>query len=157
MTRFLSLVHLSALLALMAFPALAQAQGTRSLTGLAHNVTVGVKGGVTLNLIRQPDATYSLTGIFNGNLAGDVTATGRAPTFDDGTIACAEGHECLLFDGQIALDSRAGFANGTVTMFVLSLDMDAETSIATGVYHIGLLPGFAFEQYGILSLSLPIS
>lgn len=151
-------LHLLTLLVALTLPALSHAGEVRTLAGAAHNVTVGVRAAATLTIAQNADGSYVLSGGFdNVNLAGDVTATGRAPTFSDGVSACAQGHECILFTGQIMLDSRAGFADGTVTSFTLSLDIEQALGIATGTYHIGLLPGFPFEQYGIVQLAAPSS
>ncbi|GAB5448972.1 hypothetical protein [Gymnodinialimonas sp.] len=151
-------LKLLTLLAALTVPSLVQADTPRTLTGAAHNVTVGVRAAATLIVDQKPDGTYALSGGFdNINLAGDVTGTGRAPTFEDGVSACAPGHECILFTGQIMLDSRAGFADGTATTFILSLDIEQALGTATGTYHIGLLPGFPFEQYGIVQLAVPTS
>lgn len=142
----------------LALPGLLHAQEARTLSGQAHNVTVGISSGVTLQIARFADGSYVLSGAFdNVNLAGDVTGTGGPPLYSDGVSACAPGNECILFSGWITLDSRAGFAEVTQSSFVLSLDLDAAQGQATGVYHVGPLPGFAFEQYGILRLGAPIS
>lgn len=151
-------LKLLAFLAALSIPALAMAGEVRTLTGAAHNVTVGIRAAATLTIAQSPDGTYALSGGFdNVNLAGDVTATGHAPVYDDGVSACAQGHECIIFTGQIMLDSRAGFADGTLSGFNLTLDIEQALGIATGAYHIGLLPGFAFEQYGIIQLVVPTS
>ncbi len=147
-----------ALLATLLLPVLADAQQTESYTGGAHNVTVGVRSALTLDLTRNGDGTYGLTITFDHvNLFGDVVARGAPPLTDDNYIACAEGHECILFAGTIALDSRSGFDDGTTTSFTMSLDLDGNSGTAMGVYHIGPLPGFTFEQYGTITLATPVS
>ncbi|MEX3017483.1 hypothetical protein [Gymnodinialimonas hymeniacidonis] len=139
-------------------PALVHAQQTQTYTGGAHNVTVGAHAALTLDLIRNGDGTYGLAITFDHvNLFGDVVATGGPPLTDDGYIACAEGHECITFEGTIALDSRSGFDDGTTTSFAMSLDLDGHSNTAMGVYHIGPLPGFTFEQYGTITLATPVS
>lgn len=154
----LSPLKLLALSLALSVPAFVNAGELRTLTGAAHNVTVGIRAVATLQIAQNADGSYALTGGFdNVNLAGDVTATGHAPTYDDGGSACAQGHECIVFTGQIMLDSRAGFDDGTVAPFTLSLDIEDALGLATGAYHIGLLPGFTFEQYGIVQLTSPIS
>ena len=142
-----------AALAFCALPGLAVAQDGRSLEGLAHNVTAGIKSGITLQMWRSVDGGYTLSGAFDHlTLFGDVTATGRAPVLADGQPVCATGHECVLFAGELTLDARSGYPDGTRTGFALSLDIDVASTIATGVFHIGQLPGLPFEQYGIISV-----
>ncbi len=154
-------VHIPAvLLALfVALPAPVHAEDLRSFSGRALNVTVGVSAGVELQIRRLVDGGYRLEGEFdNVTLSGRVWGTGRVPSYDDGQSACAPGHECILFSGSIALGSDAGFADGTVTTFVLALDVATGRSDVFGTYHVGPLPGFDFEQYGILDLDgLPSS
>lgn len=146
------------LLAALILPVLAHGGELRTLSGAAHNVTVGIRAAATLNIAQNADGSYTLSGGFdNVNLAGDVTAIGHTPTFDDGVSACAPGHECIIFTGQIMLDSRAGFQDGTVSTFNLTLDIEQALGIATGAYRIGLLPGFGFEQYGTIALAVPTS
>lgn len=158
MSPRLTLFRLLMFVAVLGAPSFLQAGELRTLTGAAHNVTVGIRAAASLTIALNADGTYALSGGFdNVNLAGDVIGTGQAPAYADGTRACAQGHECILFTGQIMLDSRAGFEDGTVTTFTLSLDIDHATNVATGVYHIGLLPGFSFEQYGIVNLIAPTS
>lgn len=154
----LTLLRLLVATALLSAPALMHAGEVRIMTGAAHNVTIGIRAATTLQISLNVDGTYALSGGFdNINLAGDVTATGQAPFYEDGVGACEPGHECIIFAGQIMLDSRAGFADGTVTSFTLTLDIEQALGIATGVYRIGLLPGFPFEQYGIIQLANPTS
>lgn len=156
MTAWLTPLRALALLIAFAAPGLLHAQDARSYSGQAHNVTVGVRAGVEIQIVKDGGG-YTLSAQFdNITLAGTATGTGRPPLYDDGQAACAEGHECLLFAGEIALGPDAGFANGTVTTFTLSLDIESASGAATGVYQIGLLPGFGFEQYGILTLA-PLS
>lgn len=158
MRTLLSPLKLLVLTVALSFPALLNAGELRTLSGAAHNVTVGIRAAATLTIAQNPDGTYALSGGFdNVNLAGDVTATGQAPAYDDGVSACAPGHECIIFTGQIMLDSRAGFDDGTVTSFNLTLDIEQALGVATGAYRIGLLPGFGFEQYGIVQLVAPTS
>lgn len=155
--RFTSF-RLLALAAMLAFPAHLYAGEARTLSGAAHNVTVGIRAAATVHIVTNADGSYGLSGGFdNVNLAGDVTGTGYAPLYDDGQSACAQGHECIIFTGQILLDSRAGFADGTVATFNLTLDIEQALGIATGAYRIGLLPGFGFEQYGTIALAVPTS
>lgn len=152
--------HATSLLAalFLVLPAPLHAEDIRSFTGRALNVTVGVAAGVELRVRRLVDGGYTLDGEFdNVSLSGRVTGTGRVPSYDDGQSACAQGHECILFSGSITLGSDAGFADGTVTTFVLALDVAAGGTEVFGAYHVGPLPGFDFEQYGILDLDVLLS
>ncbi len=145
-------------LLILLWPAASPAQQVETLAGTAHNVSVGLRDSVTLQITRNADGSYGLTAGFGMvNLVGDVTATGYPPTFDDGYSACAEGHECILFGGTITLDERGGFDPGTETVFAMHLDLDSTTQTGTGVYHIGPLPGFNFQQYGTILLVMPVS
>ncbi|MBF9042605.1 hypothetical protein HKCCE4037_04665 [Rhodobacterales bacterium HKCCE4037] len=156
MIRSALLLALAAALTLL--PGLASAQEVQRFTGSAHNATVGVRAALTLDLTRNGDGTYGLTIDFDHvNLFGEVTATGRPPLTEDGYLACAEGHECIVFDGTITLDSRAGFDDGTVTSFAMSLDLDGTSGTAMGAYHIGQIPGFTFDQLGTITLATPVS
>ncbi len=151
-------LRLLAVLTALCLPALLHAGEVRTLSGAAHNVTVGVRAAATMQIARHADGAYGLSGGFdNVNLAGDVSATGHTPRYEDGTSACAPGHECIIFTGQIMLDSRTGFPDGTVSSFDLTLDIETALGVATGAYRIGLLPGFAFEQYGTITLTVPTS
>lgn len=154
----LTLLRVLVAAVLISSPTLSNAGEVRTLTGAAHNVTVGIRAAATLQIALNSDGTYALSGGFdNVNLGGDVTGIGTTPLYEDGFAACAQSHECILFTGEIMLDERSGFDNGTVTSFTLHLDIDQMTNIATGAYRIGLLPGFAFEQYGVINLVAPTS
>lgn len=149
---------IAVLLLCFGLPGAALAQDTRSFTGQAHNVSVGLTDTVELRITETAQGSFSLIGSFGTtDLAGDVAGTGSYPTYDDGILACTAGQECLLFSGTIKLDSRAGFDDGTETSFVLHLHIDPTTGTATGAYHIGPLDGFTFEQYGIVTLSAAIT
>lgn len=118
-----------------------------TLSGPAHNVSLGLDGALSLR-VTQTESVYAATGSFSG-LFGLIEASGRV------LGGCAPEHQCLLFAGAIKLDPKnGGWPAGTGTTFTLHVDILPGGTRAVGVYHIGPLEGFDHPQYGTVELKV---
>jgi hypothetical protein len=90
---------------------------------------------------------YRLHGVFdNVNLFGKFDIIGTiVTTSQDESITCFQ------FSGELLLNSpKSGFKRNTKSSFVITLSISS--CGAKGIYHIGKLPSFDFDQYGTLEL-----
>lgn len=118
-----------------------------TVSGSVRNVSIGLEGALKVE-ISQKDKMYTAKGQFSG-LFGFFEVTGRALS------NCAEGHTCLVFAGAMRLDQKnGGWPDGTMTTFVLTLDLLPKGNEVRGVYHIGPLEGLDAPQYGTLDAKI---
>jgi hypothetical protein len=131
--------------ALMASTASAQAI---RVAGTGHNLTCDETTGVSMT-ITHTGPSYRAQGAFDAvNLFGRFDAPGRQLSCED-----SPGATCLQFVGTVEFGGDgSGFPLGTRTTFVLTLVIHGND--VHGVYHIGRLPDFDYEQYGTLAAAV---
>lgn len=117
-----------------------------ALEGMAVNVSVGVAAGVSMTIRGINTRTVTATGDFdNRNLVGRFQAAGRE-------LPCSDGHTCLQFQGVLLGLEAGGFDEGTAATYIMTLSIPADGSDIDGVFVLGPLPSFDFEQHGLLRL-----
>jgi hypothetical protein len=117
-----------------------------ALEGMAVNVSVGVAAGVSMTIRGINTRTVTASGDFdNRNLVGRFQAAGRE-------LPCSDGHTCLQFQGVLLGLEAGGFDEGTAATYIMTLSIPADGSDIDGVFVLGPLPSFDYEQHGLLRL-----
>lgn len=131
------------------FASVAHAEDTIAISGQATNVTVNATSGVSFKITQDAQYTYRAQGSYDSkNLFGRFDVLGVRLPLCTGTRSI-----CLQFIGEINLGGDgSGFPDGTKSSYVMSIVIEGQS--AKGVYHIGVLPGLQYEQYGILTATV---
>jgi hypothetical protein len=118
------------------------------MQAVVTNLTANATSGIIMTMQLGSDGTATISGqLDNQNLFGSFESNGNQ-------IYCGETIYCYQANGTFHVGGAdgSGFPEGTSASFTITLAI--ENGQVRGVYRIGLLPDFTWEQYGIIEGNL---